>query len=412
MDSQEAQLESRFGESPSTGSKLGWILGALLLATVAVVVVIRGLPVGGVEEQASVLPQGVDSAEFEAIAQEFRAISVKEPTKEAVLATMAKRALAKGESDKALACLSGIVCEVPRGPAARLQAAEILIERNDAVAAEGNLIACTTYAAADDMEVTGRACSWLVFLYSVELRFEERKEILEQMHQFGYASLSDSKLLHFPHLLIWNSSTARERLNDFIEQNPSDTALLIAKARFQTKVGELDEALSLLTQLRELNPSDLNVHAALLECYFEQDMQEEMQAVVTDAGAFDPTEPWLLTRMRAELLVEDAPNQAAILFRHVLANDPANPEANMGLLRTLPPESDEAAQCKSKAIVLSEIRVKLAAVQEGRTQEIQELVDMCRKAGLNEAANAFATYLPLATGNQQVSQTEAVHGDS
>ncbi|MCA8994364.1 MAG: hypothetical protein KDA88_20470, partial [Planctomycetaceae bacterium] len=353
-----------------------------------------------------------DSAEFEAVAQEFRAISAEAPGKEAVLATMAERALAKGESDKALACLSGIICEVPQGPAARLQAAEILLERNDAVGAEGNLVACTTYGAADDIEVTGRACNWLVFLYSVELRFEERKEILKQMHQFGYASLSDSKLLHFPHLLIWNSTTARERLNDFLEKNPSDASLLIAKARFQTKVGELDEALSLLTQLRKSNSGNLNVHAALLECYFEQDMRDEMQAVLTEAGAFDPTEPWLLTRMRAELLVKDAPDQAAILFRHVLANDPANPEANMGLLRTLPPESDEAAQCKSKAIVLSEIRVKLAAVQEGRTQEIQELVDMCRKAGLNEAANAFATYLPLATGNQQVSQTEAVHGDS
>jgi len=353
------------------------------------------------------LPHGVSQTEFreaeELILQRYR----RQATRLDTVSLLGEMAFQDQRYDVALACFSQIPATDPQyGLSAQLLTGQVLLQQNQAVAAEQQLrdVLRLSYEpvgektpAVERYRRTAREL--LVFILSVELRLEERRRFLEDLASDGQADLKALKQLHFPNLLIWNSATGRKRLEAFLLIDPENPLLNLAYSRYLIGAGELDSARVLLAKLHQTDPSNLAIAAGLLECYFEQADWGAIEPVMGKLPPASGDDPWQLLRMRAEWAQyrKDWPH-AITHWQQLATTDPANPWSPMGLASAYgalkQPLKREAALRTS--LVLSEIRVQLVNVQITNPPAINKLVQDCRKIGLQAAADIFQQALRAA----------------
>ena len=343
-------------------------------------------------------PQGVSAEDYKTAERKFLALYRRKPDRGDVLSLAAELAVQEGRLPTAVACFHAIPSTTRRyGLAARLQEGQVLLQLNRARDAEQNFQ--ELLARADDMTVQEdqviAAAKRLGYILSVELRFEERRALLAQVHARGQADLFDSKQYFFPSLLIWHSSTGRHRLTEFLEQDPENSLLITARGRYLTAEGRLTEARELLDEQRRQGSDDLRCTAALLECLFETSVWPGFIELAETLPAYEIGESWLLTRMRGEFdLYERRWENAARHFELVLEKDPADPACHMGLARAYaelqrPHDRDEIQR---RALILARIRVNLVNVNDGDYDAVVELAGACEKIGFSEAAQTFGQH--------------------
>jgi tetratricopeptide (TPR) repeat protein len=342
------------------------------------------------------LPEGVSRDQYESAARVLTRKFGKNPDRFDVLSLLGEMALGDEHLETALTCFRSIPSTHEKyGLAAELQQGEILIRLNRAPPAEQALkeflhrARIATQVSAEDLK---SARDWLRYLYSVEMRFEERKPILAELHQSGNAIVSDSKQYYFPSLLIWNSSTGRELLHQFLEQTPDDPQLKIAEGRYLTGEGRLAEARALLEELRKRMGDDKRCLSALLECHFESDDWASFRDVMQGVAPVAPNDPWLLTQMRGEYALHMNEWKEAIWhFKRLLDEDATNMIACMGLSRAYRQLglTDENKKLQLKSLGLARIRPRLQKVTETDFNAAEELAEECVGLGLDEAAEVF-----------------------
>ncbi|HUQ72942.1 MAG TPA: tetratricopeptide repeat protein [Planctomycetaceae bacterium] len=348
------------------------------------------------QPRAPQLPQGVEPQQYQAANDDFQQRYGRPASRIEVLSLLAERAVHDERLPTAVACFR----EIPStqrvyGPSARLQEAQVLLRLNRALEAERSFreflsLAERNPAMAAPSVATAR--KWLLYILSVELRLEERKTLLAEIHAQGAADLFDSKQFFFPNLLIFHSTTGRERLAEFLREAPDDPQLLVAQARYLTMLGKLDESQRLLEPLCQERPNDRTASAALLECYFEQNDQDRFRQLARALPAERDEEPWLLMRMRGQFLLQQRRwHEAVAQFQRLLAQDPANPWANMGLARAYEELQEAPArdETQRKSLVLSRIRLNLKNVNDGNVPAIEELADACDQIDFTDAAAVF-----------------------
>ena len=345
------------------------------------------------------LPEGIDRENYDRAEREYRQTYHREPTRADVFFLMGESAWQQNHLEKALSCFRQISPQDPEyGAAVRAQEGEIHVELNRAEAGEScfrEFLRLVEQGAEASVSDRVTAYKWLNFLLSVELRFEERKEFLEELHELGHANVFDSKQLYFPHLLIWRSSKGRERLAKFLENDPANPHLLIAQARYLTASGKIDEARALLENLQKKHPEKRYAIAALLECEFESGNQKNFFRIAESLPATEPGEPWLLTRMRGQYALETKrPKDAVRHFERVLEADPSNPESQMGLANAYRQMGQTGLQEKalSRSQVLAKIRVFLSNITENDANAALELASMCEEIELFEAARTYRNH--------------------
>jgi len=347
-------------------------------------------------EQPVALPAGVSLIAYEEAEREFVELFHREPNEVDVMMTLAETAVRNDEPDVAVACFARVPSEHRRyGARARLQEAEILLRSNHADKAEAGFRTFLQLAEAQDaypQEDVRLARDWLVFLLAVELRFEDRKAVLQQMIEDRQFDAYDAKQCYFPTLLIWQSTLGSNRLREFLEQAPSSRRLLIAQARYLVGEGKIDAANQVLKSLRQQYPGDLTVIAASLECFHEQANWERFDTIFAAVPAYRDDEPWLLTQMRAEFAARSQDwTTAERYFRQVLTDDPANPACHMGLAKALhglgKTEARKAIQ--ERSLILARIRVKLAAVDNKSAIAAKALAQDARLLEMHDAAASF-----------------------
>ena len=342
------------------------------------------------------LPDGVSPAEYKQAKLRFLKMYRRNPGRIDVLSLAGELAVGEGRWATAVACFREVPSRDPKyGASARLQEGQVLLRLNRAHDAEQSFreflsLAERIPSVPDEHVAVAR--KWLAYLLSVELRLEERKDLLADMHADGRADVFDSKQCYFPNLLLWHTSTGRRRLTEFLKEDPANRVLRLAEGRYLTAEGRLDEAQALLEELRADRQNDLEIAAALLECLFERNDWREFAVVAKSLPGYRPGEPWLLTRMRGEFAVHVGDWQAAVNhFEHVLEADRANPWCQMGLARAFAelkqPQARDEAQRRS--LVLSRIRVSLVTVKDDDYHAALELASKCEQIGLREAAETF-----------------------
>lgn len=365
---------------------------AILLLTVAAV----ALLVPSLSQPT--LPPQITREQYDRAAADWIGLFRTRPSHDDTLMLLAETSLKRRQLPVAVACFSAIDSSHPRyGKSARLQEAQILLKLNQAAAAEQSFKTFLSLAAASpndtDSEQLSTARHWLAWLMAVQLRFEDRVEWLDQLLNAGQADVYDAKQRFFPTLLIWASSLGSSRLREFAAIDSENPALLIAAARYETAEGRPEVASAALRKVRQSDPDNLHALAALLEATFEMNLLEEFIALNKTAPAFSPTEPWLLTQMRAEAAIHlQRWTDAESLFRAALAHDPANPACHMGLAASLAGQGRAAEReaIQKKSQVLARIRVQLSEVRPNDPAAARRLADEARSIGLIEAANAFS----------------------
>ena len=342
------------------------------------------------------LPAGVSQKAYEEAKREFVELFHREPNEADVMMTLAEAAVRSDEPDVAVACFGRVPSEHIRyGAKARLQEAEVLLRSNHADKAEASFRTFLQLAEAQKaypQEDVRLARDWLVFLLAVELRFEDRKAVLQQMIQSRQFDAYDAKQYYFPTLLIWQSTLGSSRLREFLEQAPNSRLLLIAQARYLVGEGKIDAANQVLKSLRQQYPGDLDVIAASLECSYEEVNWKQFDTILSEAPAYRDDEPWLLTQMRAEFAAHAQDwTVAETYFRQVLKVDPANPTCHMGLAKVLHGlgKTEERKAIQERSLTLARIRVNMAAVDNKSAAASKALAQDARLLEMNDAAESF-----------------------
>jgi predicted Zn-dependent protease len=342
------------------------------------------------------LPAGLSADDYRAAEQQFRKTYHRRPERNDVLSLAGESALAADRLETAIACFGAIPTADSRyGLSARLQEGQLLLRLNRAAAAEHSLREFLTHSANDAGTSAGNtiaACKWLGYLFSVELRLEERRLLLAGVHERNQADVLDSKQYYFPNLLLWHTAGGRHRLDQFLNLDPQNSKLRIARARYLTADGQADEAQARLAELHAELPNDLSCTGALLESCFERHDWDSFLTVASAVPEYTAGEPWLLTRLRGELaLHEQLWERAARYFELVLETDPANPWCHMGLARAYGEldRPQDRAEMQRRSLGLSRIRVSLINVQQDQPDALELLATACSEVGLSEAAETF-----------------------
>lgn len=367
------------------------------------------------DEVQAELPLGVTAEQYErarsAFAERFR----REPGELDILSLLAEQRYDEGELDAAVNCLQLIPISDPRyGITSVIRRTEILRELNraeDAEKAYRQLLELAESTNAISIERVVQVRNWLTYLLSVQLRFEERREMLLQAHETGYVDVYDSKQLFFPHLLIWSGSRGRQRLEEYLEADPRNGWFKIALARYRTAEGRLDDARRLLADVPADRDIDLHRQAARLEVEFEADQWDAFQLILGELDEFEEGEPWLLTRMRGQWALHQRDwSTAGKMFREVQRNDPAEPSAQMGIARVLSELGLEAQaeQARQRSLLLAEIRVALPKVNDRDPEASRALASQCEQIDMPEAARFFRLHAVQIEGSVPGQRPEEV----
>jgi tetratricopeptide (TPR) repeat protein len=342
------------------------------------------------------LPAGISESDYRRAERTFRALHGTDPEPVDTIMTLAELALAEDRRDLALRCFAEIPSEHPQyGAPARLQEGQLLAEIGRAVEAEARLreyLQLTDNNAGLHRTHRIAARQWLRYLLSVQLRFEERKALLEEGHLRNECNIKGSNLLFFPHLVIWNTSNASEPLRQYLDQDPDNLVFRIAHARYLTWEGRQEEARRLLMEIVQRYPQDLRAQAALLECLYRSAQEEKMAGVLRSVPDYVTGEPWLLTRMRGEAAAIAGRWKVAVRYYElVLEADPTNPQCTMGLARAYGAleRTDHQEAMLQRSVALADIRSYLARVEQYSPHEVRELAGKCEDLGLKKAARVY-----------------------
>lgn len=282
------------------------------------------------------LPEGVSSEAFDVAAREFEAAQGRRATFFDTLDWLGEREARNGSPALAEACFAAIPVDHPRyGRAARHQRGQVLLRLDRAVEAEREF---RTFL---DLELASRtrsdeeivdAIRRLRYILEVELRFEERADLIRRLVESDAGNSYDTMFYCFPDLLFWNGTDAFGELREFHANDPDDPNLTIAHGRFLVARGQLAEGADVLRESAKRWPDDLRAVAGLLEYL---DLAGETEALDDRLARLPPVsdeDPWLLLRLRGEYHNRiDEPEVAIDCFQRLLAEDPANNSARQGL---------------------------------------------------------------------------------
>lgn len=347
------------------------------------------------------LPPEIDPKDYQLARNRFLRTFDREPDHEDTLMMLAEVAAATGRPEQALAAFDAIRLNHPRyGSAILLQRAILQLDLDQAVPAEHDLRRFMTLihkSPAPTVSQIVAAESWLAYLLSVQLRLDERHQLLREVHEQGRASLTDSKQYFFPRLLIWKSDTGWTALKSFLANAPDDLLLNAAHGRYLISNGQLQEAEQRIRSLRQKFRDHPQVIVAWLELHYERDdwseIQRELDRIDANAAVDHPFVVRWLSGERA--LREQSWRTAVQHFQSALERDPTNPAVHMGLLKALQNlnRTTEADRIRERSAGLARIRVHMERVNEDSPDSIRQLVGECRTLGFTDAADAFERHL-------------------
>jgi tetratricopeptide (TPR) repeat protein len=345
------------------------------------------------------LPPGVSVDEYAAAKRRWEARFGRSAQPFDILANLADSFTAQEKLANAVACFDAIPTADPvYGLTARLEQAKLLIRLHRAADAEANLRELIDHVH-EESRINPRqlveALDLLRFLLEVELRFEERADILRVVHELGAAETFETLAYGFPSTLRWNGPQAVQWLETFWKADPGNIWLRVALGRYRTGEGRLDEARQILEQCRDEHPQSLTVGAAVIACYYEQNDWQSIRQVLEQLPPRSASDPWLLLRMRGHFHNREKQfAEAARCFEQALAGDPANAESLKGVAVAYEglDRTEERAEALRKLQVMARLQSRLGSAlsQEGEVAPLVEIIELCQEIDLHQQARLVA----------------------
>ena len=312
-------------------TKLSWRATTLLAGIAGLALLIASLSWRGTSTEPP-LPSAVTALEYQHAREAFELKYGRPANRMDVLSWLAEWNLSKKRPTEAIACFAEIpTAHPPYGRMARYQQGRTLLSLHRAIEAEEQfreLISAEESAPSIEPRFLVDARQRLRHILEVELRFEERRELLKGVIERGEADYFETIVYCFPSHLRWNGDDACQWLEDFHAANPSDRLLNIALGRYRTGQGKLVEARALLDGIVRQSPGDLWATAALVACLRESDDADAADRLIEVLPPQAATDPWLLLLQRGAYLLERGRlAEAARAYDQLLAHDHTNTEA-------------------------------------------------------------------------------------
>jgi len=383
-------------ERPRRPRDWRWMRWLVLLLVVAGTLVWLSVP-GGLE-----IPSSVTSEDVRRAQQDFRRLEQREPDAGELLLMLAENVARRGRVAVAVECVERIpVLDERSGLRSRLLLAQYCLRLNQADRAERAvrellLAAGKAGAGTGTGAVRGEvadqvrtARELLVFLLSLQFRFEERQAVLRELRLGGLLEPLLTKQLYFPSLVAWRTPQQNERLQRFLWESPEDARLLAAHGRYLLGSGAVGEARRLLDTAVGLSPGDVGVLSAALECRFEEQDLAGFRDLLDVCPGYAEGEPWLLTQMRGEAAALQGDwSGSARYFELLLAADDTNPLYCQGLARAYGGlgQQDQRLKLQQRALQLAELRLTLGEAELKNAGALRASSQAASGLGLKAAA--------------------------
>lgn len=337
-------------------------------------------------------PRGVSIEDYSAAQKAFEEAHKYRADRNDVLYALAERAIVEKRFETAVSCLASIPTSHPEyGRMARYGQGIVLVELHRAVEAEQQLrelISLEETSPKIKHQYLVIARQRLRHILEVELRFEERHQLLRAVIDRDEDQSFESLVACFPSLMRWNGPDSVQWIEHFQAKNPEDRHLNIALGRYRISQGRLEEARKILEPVVQQYPHDLSALAALIACLRESDAAEDLARLVKTLPSQSPEDPWLLLVQRGALAMQDEkPDVAAAAYEQLLKQDRTCAEAWQGLGQAARLLKDDAA--KDRAFKMS---TTLGHIQNRLARTIDEplnpaafldIADQCAEISLN-----------------------------
>jgi len=379
-------------EQPRRPRDWRWMRWLVLLLVVAGTLVWLSVP-GGLE-----IPSSVTSEDVQRAQQDFRRLEQREPDAAELLLMLAENVARRGRVAVAVECVERIpVLDERSGLRSRLLLAQYCLRLNEAYRAERAVrelllaagrggAGAGAGAVADQVRM---ARELLVFLLSLQFRFEERQAVLRELRLGGLLEPLLTKQLYFPSLVAWRTPQQNERLQRFLRESPEDGRLVAAHGRYLLGSGAVEEARRLLDTAVGLSPGDVGVLSAALECRFEEQDLAGFRDLLDVCPGYAEGEPWLLTQMRGEAAALQGDwSGSARYFELLLSADDTNPLYCQGLARAYGglDQQDQRLKLQQRALQLAELRLTLGEAELKNPGALRAASQAASGLGLKAAA--------------------------
>lgn len=363
------------------------------------------------------LPPGIERDEYDLAAETFAERYGQPPDHLDVLSWLGEACVGQKRLEEAVACFAEIPSSHPKyGRSARYLQGQAALELDRAAAAERQfreLIALEEQSPTLPRGQLVDARQRLRFILEVELRFEERQELLRGVVARGEAEPFELAACCFPTLLRWWGTDAAGWLDEFLAQTPDDPALQLALIRFRTAQGRLDEALALFDQYQPSHSQDPATLAAGLALYRQRDDTEAFNRLARSLPPPSPADTWGLRYWRGHIARERGDSETALRELLALVRDvPAHAEAWRELVEvTRLAGRDRLRDIAARRVqVLGGIanRLGLALPKPREPRAWIEMAQLCDEGGLAPEARLVAAYaLTLQPGDHRLAELAA-----
>ena len=219
--------------------------------------------------------QAAERGQWGTTAQELHGLLAIEPDSDGAWLMLAETEFRRGQVDEALRCVSHVPSRSANGPAARLLEGTLLLNAGQASRAETVLNECLKLDP-DNLDARRR----LVFLYAIELRREELRQVLWELHELRALQTTDLVLLSGSTFIVWNAAEIAGMIERYAASDERDVAARVAAGRYRLRQNELDAARAILEEACRLAPNDEAPRAALADCLLDRGEFEELRQLI------------------------------------------------------------------------------------------------------------------------------------
>jgi len=378
-----------------------WTRRIATLVLAPAVVLVCGIAVWYWNEPAGiVLPAGVTSSDYERVAHKLRRSS-SSVDRDAILFQLGVEQAARRKWDAA-ASLFALVSPLDpdRGREARYLQAQSVLQQDRLrdserlfreYLAESPDAEKRLWPSQPNREERVQALHYLSYLLAVELRFEERKDLLGELVRRGEADLFDTLALHFQSLMEWNNTHGVQRLENACAIVPDDWRMEAVLAQYRIAQGRLDDAWTLLQTCHKQLPNDLKITAACMTCLEERSDDEGYERWGGELPPMRETDPVDLLRHRGQIAMRQQRfSEAATCFQRALAIDPAHVACRLGLaqawLALEHPDRRKQDLATAQDLVRIQNRLGWATSKTPAPDVLLEIAQLSADAGLRTAA--------------------------
>ena len=338
------------------------------------------------------LPPLITRKEFDLARMEFERQNGRRAQRADILYLLAEALLSAKQAEGAIHCLTEIPTSHPAyGRMARYMEGVALVSLFRAVEAEKQLrevIALEEASPTMKSAYLIHARQRLRHILEVEIRLEERQEMLRGVINRGEDVSFEPVAGCFPNLIRWDGPDAVQWIEHFQASNPENAELNIALGRYRTQQGKIKEARQILEKVVQENPANLSALAALMACLREDDDPDELARIFKMTPPRSPQDPWQMLLQRGTQEIEEGHHQEAIAcYEQMLKQDRTCAEAwkGLGQAKRLAGDDAESKKALQRAADLARIQSQLGkTVQDSANPDsFLDVADICAELNLN-----------------------------